>query len=386
MDHKRVKIREALDLNLAIMTISGIWPPKCFDNTWRIHAYRAYSIMGVGFFYIVFMLTEIINMIVVFGDMEKTVEASFLLLTHFSQLLKTILVVVFNTRIRDIVERLDDPVFNRGKPEHLPMILKSMNIVKKDTRLFLTMATLTVLLWAIFPLLELNDRQLPLKAWYPFDIKETPIFQIIYLYQIISGLMNAMVNISMDTLGSGIMALTAGQLDILNYELSLLWRPNGKDSGYMLQKLKECIKYHQEIIRFVVDQEYVFGYMYLGQFLVAVIVICVSAFQLTLIPISIKFVSMIIYLMCMLMEIFLYCYHGNEISIKSVEIVNSAAKCGWYEENSKFTNTLMFLMQRARKPLQVSAGKLFSLSLSTFVSILRSSYSYFTLLQHIHNE
>lgn len=72
-----------------------------------------------------------------------------------------------------IVFDLAGPTFNRGKAEHNALMESKMKTVKRDTRWFLGTAVCTCALWAFLPVFN-PVRELPLKAWYPFDALKTP--------------------------------------------------------------------------------------------------------------------------------------------------------------------------------------------------------------------
>lgn len=72
-------------------------------------------------------------------------------------------------------------------------------------------------------------RRLPLKIWLPFDTSPSPIFELIYAYQIFSVTMNAGMNAMMDTFASVLMALAGAQLDMLCHDLANLRKEDQGD-------------------------------------------------------------------------------------------------------------------------------------------------------------
>ena len=62
------------------------------------------------------------------------------------------------------------------------------------------------------------------------------------------------------------------------------------------------------------------------QFALSTIVVCTSLFKLSKIDIiSSDFVSMMLYLLTILVQIFIYCWYGNEVTlrVKSILIINA---------------------------------------------------------------
>jgi len=85
---------------------------------------------------------------------------------------------------------------------------------------FLITAQLTILGWAIFPLIDDDEPRLPLSAWYPFNTNTTKNFILTYLYQIIGIFISSWYNVATDTLGSSLMAHCNAQIQRLGIQLT----------------------------------------------------------------------------------------------------------------------------------------------------------------------
>ncbi|CAG9767691.1 unnamed protein product [Ceutorhynchus assimilis] len=69
------------------------------------------------------------------------------------------------------------------------------------------------------------------------------------------------------------------------------------------------------------------------------------------------------------------------IQMLSLEILTSCYFSCWYEYGTSIRRSLFILMERAKRPIEVQALGLITLSLETFISILKWTYSYFALLR-----
>ncbi|KAI5632904.1 7tm odorant receptor domain-containing protein [Phthorimaea operculella] len=103
-------------------------------------------------------------------------------------------------------------------------------------------------------------------------------------------------------------------------------------------------------------------------------------------PHSVQFSSMINYMMTMLSQLFLYCWCGQELTIRSERLRQWLYQCPWYEQDTKFRRSLWIAMARMSKPIIFRAGHYIPLSRPTFIQILRSSYSYFAVLNQAKNK
>lgn len=93
-------------------------------------------------------------------------------------------------------------------------------------------------------------------------------------------------------------------------------------------------------------------------------------FELTLVELfSLQFVSMVLYQGCMLVEIILYCWFGNEIILKSENICFSVYSSDWYRNSVEYKKKMLMIMTRTQVPIRLYAGNLFTLSLVTFAAV-----------------
>ncbi|KAG6795972.1 odorant receptor 49b-like [Apis mellifera caucasica] len=127
----------------------------------------------------------------------------------------------------------------------------------------------------------------------------------------------------------------------------------------------------------------IFGIIIFFQLFVNCIIVCLAAFNLSQIKnyITPEFFGSLLYICCMIYQIFIYCWHGNELYLHSMKICLSAYKNNWWNNNKNFNYALLIIMIRTQIPLIIIVGKVMELSLQNFLLILRTSYSIFTLLK-----
>ncbi|XP_072375759.1 odorant receptor Or1-like, partial [Diabrotica undecimpunctata] len=194
----------------------------------------------------------------------------------------------------------------------------------------------------------------------------------------------------------GLIMVVCGQLNILNDSLVNItkmanqklkeirccnFRHMQKKQELINQKLKECVEHHKAILEFAEEITSLFATSLFAQFLVSVFVFCATFFEMTMVPItSVRFFSMALYQYCMLLEIFPSCYFGNEVILESRKLTSSAYHSEWLNYNIKVRKNLIFFMTRTQKITQITAGGFFTLSLDTFIKILKSSWSYVAVI------
>ncbi|XP_037902497.1 odorant receptor 56a-like isoform X2 [Hermetia illucens] len=79
--------------------------------------------------------------------------------------------------------------------------------------------------------------------------------------------------------------------------------------------------------------------------------------------------------------LWVYYWHANEISDKSNEITNALYSFKWYEEPLSLQKDIALFMTASMKPIIMKSGFLY-INIDSFCKILKTSYSYFTLLQN----
>ncbi|XP_068909798.1 odorant receptor Or1-like [Tenebrio molitor] len=334
-------------------------------------------------------------MVAVFGDIEQMTETSFLLLTNTNQALK-IYVFMFNgPRVRRLIKSLEREEFQPKTRVQYETIVEEIKMSKMITKVFLFMCLVTCCLWGIFPFLDRRPGEsirLPLSGWYPFDTNRSPIFELVYVYQIFATWINGMGNITMDTFLSGCIMIISSQLAVLNEAFRII-KLEEQDCGEIQQKrnstksLVRNIRHYKNIIQFADEMTALFSVSITSQFAVSVIIICMTMFQMSLVsPVSLQFLSMLLYQACILLEIFLWCYYGNEVIVQSEKLTESAYTCEWIDAPKEFKQNLLFFMTRTQFPLKLYAGGYFTLSLTTYMAILKSSWSYFAVLNSVHSQ
>nr|QXE93268.1 odorant receptor 42 [Eucryptorrhynchus brandti] len=136
--------------------------------------------------------------------------------------------------------------------------------------------------------------------------------------------------------------------------------------------------------------EKLFSYGVLGQFFSSIIVICFTLFHLISPSMDEEsdplarysyLTSCLAYLMCMLAEVSIYCIYGQGVLTESSDINQATYLSNWYVSNIHAKKDLIMLRERAKRPIILTAGGLFPLTLETLVKIFKTSYSFLAVLR-----
>ncbi|RLZ02264.1 Odorant receptor 41 [Cephus cinctus] len=374
-----------LPLCFTIFQFCGFWRPINYTS-WSKFLYNCYTVF-VTFCIYSFTLSQAINSITVLDDVNNLTNNTFMLVTMISVCCKIANILVKREAVINAInmflENFEDLVEQKIKKKY-DLIAWSV------TRNYSILVTITAICYIVIPLVinDIEKRVLPNRAWYPYDLSSLTLFWLTYVHQSFALASAAFINVANDTFIPGLMIQNCAQLEILEHRVEkLIILTRSKKTENETKKeykeiLEKCILYHNRIIKITKIIEKIFDPVIFVQFLVTVLTLCSSVFQLSRHSIlSVEIIRLILYLICMLFQLFFYCHHGNQLLLKSVEVGNDLYKMDWLSLSPSRRKDLLMIMIRTNKPIQLTLGGIITLSLSAYMSILKASYSAFNLLQ-----
>ncbi|XP_076179886.1 odorant receptor Or1-like [Ptiloglossa arizonensis] len=245
-------------------------------------------------------------------------------------------------------------------------------------------------------LTDFGSRKLTFRAWLPFDYSSAVMFTVACFHQAFSAAMCSLLNVACDSLFSGLLVHIYCQFEILGYRLQNIQK-NENDS------VKQCARHHNHIYklvsqfrsfkniksRFDTISDYEFATMVNDefkmivfiQFLTSTSTVCFDLYRLTQKNKSSEIVEILFYASCTLMQIFYYCWYGNEVKLKSLEVPDMVFDCNWASLSNKTKRILLMIMTRATMPVEFTSGYIVSVNVESFKALLKTSYSAYNLLQ-----
>ena len=86
-----------------------------------------------------------------------------------------------------------------------------------------------------------------------------------------------------------------------------------------------------------------------------------------------------------LIQLFLYCFAGELLSSKINMISFGAYESLWYQLPAIYAKDIYFILMRATIPFRITAGKLLDINMDTFSSIIKTTFSFFSVLRMMLN-
>nr|AXF48796.1 odorant receptors OR54 [Lobesia botrana] len=368
-----MKNSDCLTSAIAIMQYTGVWLPDNLEYRWRVMYMALRFVTQIVMFYFI-ILAEIGYVFKYRHDTERMVDAAVLLLSHLVQAVKVMTIVLRQPRIKRLIALGDGPEFTHTDPKLKAIIERAVKMTSLVSNVILCSASITGLFWCMVPALQ-DKVTLPLRTAYPFDISGTYIFTVMYVYSSVSVITVGVADAAENFLVSGVLILAATQVDLLN--VLLMDIEGGKAESY--EKAVLCIKFHQQILKYVEEIANIFNFPIFCQCVVTSAIVCMTIYKISVTQEPVELVTMIFYLLCVFTELLMYCYPADILLNKSLQTADAAIPI--WSGNIKTAKALQMTVLRAQKPLTINAGGMFRISLPTAAAVVQTSYTYYTLLQ-----
>ncbi|XP_063988385.1 odorant receptor 46a-like [Diachasmimorpha longicaudata] len=387
-------------ISIFFFRIMGLWFPDEETSTWKTKLYKIYNGFTVMMM-CTFTLTQFLALPSCIHDAEELTNASFMLLTMIAVTGKMWNMTLHRKQISKMVKLFDVEPFKTLNDDEVTIKLKFQRSIKLFTILYgmLTDATCSMLTLSSI-IRDIPHRQLLFKAWYPWDRSYSVGFWYAYIHQTVSHYIGANVNVAFDTFIPGLMMATTAQLEIIKYRIISIPKAIEKElsksvcgaNAEQLIKLEtryltDCSRHHLAILEFSKSTNATFTGSIFLQYCASSLVLCVSVFSLShMKPLSKEFNSLLMYVACMLVQIFIFCDAANEVTIKSQTIADAIYDMDWTSLSVNSKKSLVLIMVRTLRPIMYTSGHVISLSLVSFSSLLKLSYSVYNILNHSSQE
>ncbi|XP_018317934.1 uncharacterized protein [Mycetomoellerius zeteki] len=235
-----------------------------------------------------------------------------------------------------------------------------------------------IILNAIF--MDFIEGNLTYKAWVPFDYTSSIIFLLVFTHQMIGMSICAAVNLACDCLLSGLLQEICCQFEILEYRLTKILHEK--------HILRDCVRHHNRIYEYAHIINRRFAKIIALQFAVSMLVVCANLYKLAAISLLMmngSLVTLLLYTACMLSQIFLYCWFGNELKLKSTGVANSIYNMKWQELDNESTKSLLLIMRRSMIPIEFNSVIVITLNLDSFVAVSMLKINYIQYAYTVNN-
>ncbi|XP_063986035.1 uncharacterized protein LOC135167118 [Diachasmimorpha longicaudata] len=378
-------------LNFFVLQMMGFWRPPHWSSLVKIVIYHFYSCFMCFTLHSV-TIYQLIEIIKSPGSVDNFIKNSRVLLTMMNACAKSI---NFFKRRGDILKAIDliasSPCCPRDAAEDL-IQGRYDRCIRRNSIIYGGIIHTAVCSRVLEAARECApNRMLPFKSWIPYGIDSDLSFWLTYIQQNLAAFISGYVSICYDTIVPGCMVLTCAQLQIFKSRLQQFCPIDNKIAGENPSNgdadpklISDCVQHHLKILQFVEATNNIFTATLFTQFSISSLVICVSVYDLSkTTPFTGDFVEVVLYLMSMLLELYIFCLYGNDVTVESGRIANYIYDLDWPSLDTSVQKDLLIVMMRTMKPLRFTSGHIYVLSLATFSGLLKTSYTTYSVLQQM---
>lgn len=234
-----------IKMNIFVLRLLGLWPKE--------GKYQGFYILHVIFTMTTFLIGHLFfqaaNIYFIRANLEAVTGTIYVLLVESLVVFKVYYLIRNIEMFKRLLGVLDTDMFQPKNSTQIVAIKETVHVWKTIYKSFLYTCFGTNMFWAIYPLLDKSngERRLPFLAWYPWNTKRTPLYEITYVYQIISVSFITTVHVNVDVLVAALNIFNGSQFDILCDNLRNLH--NFIENATVKENLVHCIKHHKEILK-----------------------------------------------------------------------------------------------------------------------------------------
>lgn len=250
----RIKPNKNLKISLKLLSYIGNWPP---DSRLR-NFYYVYSFLCFALVISVYLLVQLAFMVSVWGDLERMIAGSFLLMTNTGNAYKMIVVLVHQKRIKSLVEMVKGEMFSSENERYEKVLSRYTWLGIFHHATYQSLGAVSITCWALGSIVDIvkgGVRRLPVESWYPYDVTVSPNFEITCCQQIVGQMILCFHNIALDTLVTNFLSVACCQLQILKLNVQSIGhdrRTGGRSSTSnerAREQLNACVEHSKAIIK-----------------------------------------------------------------------------------------------------------------------------------------
>ncbi|XP_014297071.1 odorant receptor 46a-like [Microplitis demolitor] len=378
-----------------VLQAIGLWKPTEYNNSPILNYYYRLRTFITFFLIYSFTITGITGLILTTKNISDVTNDCFILLSIFAICGKIANILWSRNKIIWIIDTLNSEPCKPINNHEIIIQQKVDRLIWHSTLVYGILTEITVFMVTFGTLLlQLPIGTLPYNTYLPWDYSHGYLYWVAYGYQIISVCLSANSDIGFDTLVPGLMLQITAKLEILKYRFINLvntlkltqWNGvnNKSYNNFKIENklIADYVKCHLIILKLADTINKTFDKVILLQFFISSIVLCISVYNLAFLNVfTTEFTSIILYLCCMLMEIFILCAAGNQVTIVSSTLSDAIYHTDWINLDTSTVKSLMIIMNRGLKPIIFSSGHIIKISYDSFKTLIKLSYSSYNVLQ-----
>ncbi|CAL7950600.1 unnamed protein product [Xylocopa violacea] len=357
-----------------LLTFCGCFPPPSWTTPFKKCMYYIYAVFTLLLLNS-FLLSQMLDAVFNVGNQDELCENIRVTLVVLCTIWKISTILVRRANIARLVDWLQKEPFLPVNAEENEIHAKFEKITDWHTIGYVSLLLISSFwIYGRSIVTDFKSREFSTTLWVPYDYSPAWIFVLTYLHQLTAATVCSISCVAGDSLYSGLLIHIYCQFEILEHRLKNITQ----ERGYTV---KLCVRHHDRIYKFAEMVNGEFKVIVFIQFCTSMFVLCFNLYRMSQIKMDARFVEMALYTICTLTQIFYYCWYGNEVKLKSVQLSGAIFESDWMSLNNSGRKAFQIMMVRAIRPLELNTGQIISVDLECFMAVLKTSYSTFNVLQ-----
>ncbi|KAL6442563.1 hypothetical protein ACFW04_002612 [Cataglyphis niger] len=380
----------AIKLNRFTLNIVGLWP-EIYENTCDRFSSDLRTIFT--FFLIVFIaiIPSIHSLVRIWNDMMAKIDNLQFTLPLMMAVIKLVVIRWRKTDITFALKMIADDWLKAKSEKEKRVMIKFAQKAHIILIIGYILMTVGISFHIFLPCFGISlrymtnitdpEKILPLQTYYFYNKDQTPYYELTYTAQAVLLVMAAASYTGVDNLLGLLVFHLCGQMENLKERLINMRQYKTFSDG-----LTFIVEDHIRLIKYFDIVESTFTLLLLGLLLYFGILFCLFGFLIVTLLTEGNEISIIrlIYLISVVLNVCghmcLYCVVGEILVAKCEALYHAAYDYEWYTLEPKKARTLILIMIRANRPLHITAGKMFPMTLSMFCNLVKTSGGYVSVL------
>ncbi|XP_033174013.1 odorant receptor 22b [Drosophila mauritiana] len=177
------------------------------------------------------------------------------------------------------------------------------------------------------------------------------------------------------------MLMARCHISLLKQRLRNLRLEPGRTEDEYLEELTDCVRDHRLILDYVDALRSVLSGTIFVQFLLIGTVLGLSMINLMFFSSFSTGVGTAIFMFCVSMETFPFCYLCNMIIDDCQEMADSLFQSDWTSADRRYKSTLVYFLHNLQHPITLTAGGVFPICMQTNLTMVKLAFSVVTVVK-----
>ncbi|RLU21074.1 ObirOr5-U65 [Ooceraea biroi] len=380
----------ATHLNYLILNAIGIWPmthkrvyDKVLSDLRAILTFIIITFIGV--------IPAIHSLLRTWGDMMLMIDNLQYTLPLITTVMKLVVIWWKKPDLVLVINMIAEDWIKAKTDKELYIMIKQAQNTRIVTMIGYVFMVMGITLLVILPCFGKSVRYttnitdpnklLPLQTYYLYDKDQSPFFELTFAAQTVVIFMSGATYGGIDTLLGLLIFHLCGQMENLREKFITMSKFKTFHSGLVF-----IVRDHIRLIKYFDTIESIFTVLLLGLLIYFSTLFCLYGFLIIAILTersqmsTMRFMYLVSVMINFCGYMCLFCAAGERLVTQCEAMYYAAYEYEWYKLEPKKAKVLVLLMIRTSKPLYITAGKIFPMTMSTFCNIIKTSAGYVSVL------